>query len=171
MTSAGTVCHDADFYPYGGERVVTDSCDQSFKFTGKERDPETGNDYFGARFYSSSFGRFLSPDWSATVEPVPYAKLGNPQSLNLYLYVRDNPESVFDPDGHLQHKAAGHQLVMQPCNGSATAPARGQSKPLLPHRMPRLRERRNRRVRPVLITEHTRRSEAHGVGGTTILRT
>ncbi len=122
MTSAGTVCYDADFYPYGGERVVTDSCDQSFKFTGKERDPETGNDYFGARFYSSSFGRFLSPDWSATVEPVPYAKLDNPQSLNLYLYVRDNPESVFDPDGHLQHKAAGHQLVMQPCNGIGDGP-------------------------------------------------
>jgi RHS repeat-associated protein len=34
-------------------------------FTGKERDAESGNDYFGARYYSSEMGRFMSPDWSA----------------------------------------------------------------------------------------------------------
>ena len=39
--------------------------------TGKERDTESGNDYFGARYYASSMGRFLSPDWSAKVEPGP----------------------------------------------------------------------------------------------------
>ena len=33
--------------------------------TGKERDTESGNDYFGARYYASSMGRFMSPDWSA----------------------------------------------------------------------------------------------------------
>jgi RHS repeat-associated protein len=63
------------------------SCQHAFladKFTGKERDSESGNDNFGARYYSSSLGRFMSPDWSATPEPVPYAKLEDPQSLNLY---------------------------------------------------------------------------------------
>jgi hypothetical protein len=45
-------------------------------------------------------GRFLSPDWSAKVEPVPYSKLDNPQSLNLYSYVWNNPLSRNDPDGH-----------------------------------------------------------------------
>jgi hypothetical protein len=45
-------------------------------------------------------GRFMSPDWSAKVEPVPYAKLGNPQSLNLYAYVMNNPMTRFDADGH-----------------------------------------------------------------------
>ena len=60
-------------------------------FTGKERDTESGNDYFGARYYASSMGRFMSPDWSAKEEPVPYAKLDDPQSLNLYAYVRNNP--------------------------------------------------------------------------------
>jgi RHS repeat-associated protein len=69
-------------------------------FTGKERDAESGNDYFGARYYASSMGRFLSPDWSATVEPVPYAKFGDPQSLNLYAYVGNNPLSRIDADGH-----------------------------------------------------------------------
>jgi RHS repeat-associated protein len=69
-------------------------------FTGKERDQESGNDYFGARYYASSMGRFMSPDWSAKIEPVPYAKLGDPQSLNLYAYVMNNPMTRFDADGH-----------------------------------------------------------------------
>jgi RHS repeat-associated protein len=73
-------------------------------FTGKERDTETGeangNDYFGARYYASSMGRFMSPDWSAKVEPVPYSKLDDPQSLNLYAYMLNNPLGGVDPDGH-----------------------------------------------------------------------
>ncbi|MDR3562441.1 MAG: RHS repeat-associated core domain-containing protein, partial [Negativicutes bacterium] len=69
-------------------------------FTGKERDTESGNDYMFARYYNSATGRFLSPDWSAKVAPVPYAKLDDPQSLNLYSYVRNNPMDRFDPDGH-----------------------------------------------------------------------
>lgn len=69
-------------------------------FTGKERDAESGNDYFGARYYSSSMGRFMSPDWSAKAEPVPYAKLDDPQSLNLYAYVGNNPLTQVDADGH-----------------------------------------------------------------------
>jgi hypothetical protein len=45
-------------------------------------------------------GRFMSPDWSAKEEPVPYAKLDNPQSLNLYAYVLNNPVIHLDADGH-----------------------------------------------------------------------
>jgi RHS repeat-associated protein len=71
-------------------------------FTGKERDTESGNDYFDARYYSSSMGRFMSPDWSAKVMPVPYAKLDDPQSLNLYAYVRNNPLTRVDADGHYE---------------------------------------------------------------------
>lgn len=68
--------------------------------SGKERDAESGNDYFGARYYSSAMGRFLSPDWSAKEEPVPYSKLDNPQTLNLYDYMRSNPLAGVDADGH-----------------------------------------------------------------------
>src|SRR5258708_8813819 len=71
-----------------------------YKFTGKERDDESGLDYFGARYKSSQYGRFMTPDWSAKVEAVPYAILDNPQSLNLYTYVLNNPLSRADPDGH-----------------------------------------------------------------------
>ncbi len=69
-------------------------------YTGKERDTESGNDYFGARYYASTMGRFLSPDWSAKVEPVPYSKLDDPQTLNLYDYMRNNPLAGVDADGH-----------------------------------------------------------------------
>lgn len=75
-------------------------CFPSSHFTGKERDVETGNDYFEARYYSSAMGRFLSPDWSAKEEPVPYAKLDDPQTLNLYAYVLNNPLTRMDPAGH-----------------------------------------------------------------------
>jgi hypothetical protein len=45
-------------------------------------------------------GRFMSPDWSAKEEPVPYAKFDDPQTLNLYAYVRNNPLTNLDKDGH-----------------------------------------------------------------------
>jgi RHS repeat-associated protein len=70
------------------------------RYTGKERDAESGNDYFGARYYSSSMGRYMSPDWSKNPTGVPYADLHNPQTLNLYSYVQNNPLSSFDDDGH-----------------------------------------------------------------------
>ena len=95
-----SVCYDADFYPYGGERDITVSCSPNYKFEGKERDTETNNDDFGARYYSSRFGRWLSADWSAIPAPVPYANLTNPQTLNLYAMVSDNPETFADLDGH-----------------------------------------------------------------------
>ncbi|HEV2183392.1 MAG TPA: RHS repeat-associated core domain-containing protein, partial [Candidatus Acidoferrales bacterium] len=56
---------NGDFYPFGGERIVTNTCTQNYKFEGKERDTETGNDDFGARYYTSRLGRWLSADWSA----------------------------------------------------------------------------------------------------------
>jgi RHS repeat-associated protein len=70
------------------------------RYTGKERDTESGLDYFGARYYASNMGRMMSPDWSSKAEPVPYAKLDDPQSLNLYSYVRNNPLRFVDADGH-----------------------------------------------------------------------
>src|SRR5579863_414415 len=96
----GVVCYDSDFYPYGGERAYTNTCDPVYKFEGKERDLETGNDDFGARYYSNRFGRWLSADWSAVPVAVPYANLTNPQTLNLYAMVADDPESFADLDGH-----------------------------------------------------------------------
>ena len=100
QTGQTSPCYDADFYPFGGERAYTTTCTQNYKFTAKERDSESNLDNFGARYYSSTLGRFMSPDWSETPEPVPYANPTNPQTLNLYAMVSDNPESFADLDGH-----------------------------------------------------------------------
>jgi RHS repeat-associated protein len=65
------------------------------KFTQKERDSESGLDYFLARYYSSAQGRFTSPD------PIMMkkARLIDPQRLNLYVYARCNPLKYVDPNG------------------------------------------------------------------------
>jgi len=69
------------------------TCTPSFTgFTGKERDAETGLDYFGARYFSGAQGRFTSPD------PGPY-KLEEPQTFNRYAYVNNNPLKYIDPSG------------------------------------------------------------------------
>lgn len=84
------------------------------KFTSKERDNETGLDYFLARYYSSAQGRFTSPDEfsggpdelydfaeNASDNPTFYAELDNPQSLNKYQYTYNNPVNLTDDDGHV----------------------------------------------------------------------
>lgn len=98
--ASGNVVSDSDYLPWGEEQVFKNTFDNHFKFDGKERDAETGLDNFGARYYANAMGRFTSPDWSANAEPVPYARLGNPQSLNLYSFAWNNPESLSDSDGH-----------------------------------------------------------------------
>ncbi len=87
-----------------------------YKFTGKERDAESGLDYFPARYLGSSMGRWMSPDplpWIGWQHPSDDASeeekeeahqkfedwIGNPQNLNLYAYVNNNPLSHTDPTG------------------------------------------------------------------------
>jgi RHS repeat-associated protein len=72
------------------EFVVCTTCS-----SGKERDTESGNDYFGARYYASSMGRFMSPDPSG----LAYADPTNPQIFNLYAYALNNPLKYTDPTG------------------------------------------------------------------------
>jgi RHS repeat-associated protein len=64
------------------------------KFTSKERDNETGLDYFGERYYASALGRFT------TVDPLgSSAKRIDPQTMNRYTYALNNPLRYVDPDG------------------------------------------------------------------------
>lgn len=106
---------DIEYHPYGEQQVYTDTLGQEYRFTGHEHDTETNDDYFGARYYSSGFGRFLTPDWAATPEPIPYAVMGHPQTLNLYSYVENNPVTGTDPDGH----SDGGSLNGGYCSGDA----------------------------------------------------
>ena len=101
---ATDVLDDNDFYPWGGvvPGVGKTTSNNTIKFTGQYRDTDTAAnlDYFGARYYSNTIGRFMSPDWAAKPTTVPYAKFGDPQSLNLYNYVENGPVNRVDTDGH-----------------------------------------------------------------------
>src|SRR5439155_3294320 len=93
----GNVCYDAEFTPYGTELIHTNSCPQNYMFTGLERDSESGLDYALARHYDQRTGRFMSVDPAA-------GNISDPQTLNRYAYVRNNPVNLTDPSG-LQSKA------------------------------------------------------------------
>jgi len=102
--AAGQVVERHDYLPFG-EECTTGPCasnpglnaGQPRKFTGKERDPETGLDYFGARYYGSKIGRFTTVDPAYVLQ----ANLVDPQRWNKYAYARNNPLKYTDPDGRL----------------------------------------------------------------------
>jgi RHS repeat-associated protein len=99
----------------------------AYKFTGKERDTESGLDYFGSRYYSSNMGRFMSPD-----PKQPSMKhLMNPQKWNKYAYVLNNPLSLIDPDGmeelQIQLRAFIPQSRVGPYRGDNRGPITSQS--------------------------------------------
>jgi RHS repeat-associated protein len=122
-----------DYLPFGEDLFAgtgTRTTDQGYaantqqdgqrkQFTSKERDSETGLDYFLARYYSSTQGRFTSPDEftggpdelfdfadDAADNPTFYADIYEPQSLNKYQYCYNNPLIYVDPDGHEGKKIA-----------------------------------------------------------------
>jgi RHS repeat-associated protein len=99
---SGTVVARHDYVPFGEELFTTNRTsafnyttdDVAQKFTGKERDAETGLDYFGARYMSSAQGRFTSPD-----PLLSSAHIAAPQSWNRYAYALNNPIRFTDPFG------------------------------------------------------------------------
>jgi RHS repeat-associated protein len=102
-SSVGQPETDCQSLPFGDQQYCFPDADAPataddatpLHFTGKERDAESGNDYFGARYYGSSMGRFMSPDPSGLLAQNP----ADPQSWNLYAYARNNPLIYLDPNG------------------------------------------------------------------------
>ena len=90
-----TIQWEADYFPFGAVRqVFTNIAGNSYEFTGYEFDSETGYNYAVARYDAGRWGRFLSPD--------PYLgsmDVTNPQSMNRYAYVVNNPLNLIDPLG------------------------------------------------------------------------
>ena len=89
--SVGNVCYDADYYPFGQESTVVNTCPPEFKFATYERDSESGLDYGMSRYYSPALGRFISPDLADG--------LTLPQSLNRYTYAGGDPIDLRDASG------------------------------------------------------------------------
>ena len=84
----GNKIEENSYYAFGEEK--TDNGER-FTYTGKEKD-DSGLYYYGARYYDADSGRFTQPD------PIS-GSLENPQSLNKYVYVLNNPNRYVDPSG------------------------------------------------------------------------
>ena len=99
---SGQPVQHLQYKPFGGDYIDQQAPNtdysERFRFTGKERDAETGYDYFGARYYSSSLGIWLSVDPMSDKYP----------SLSPYVYCADNPVLFFDPDGREKIDAFGN---------------------------------------------------------------
>lgn len=108
--SAGNVIERHDYLPFGEEWNPTGG-NQPRRFTGKERDAETGLDYFGARYYGSKIGRFTTVDPQQTIKE----NILDPQRWNKYAYGRNNPLRFVDPDGRdwLYRTVMGAQYIQQ----------------------------------------------------------
>jgi RHS repeat-associated protein len=129
--ATGAIVEESDFYPFGGERVVVSSSGNNYKFTrstrplvrarsgqaGHERDSESGLDNMKARHFASSLARFPQPDSFA------FSSLTNPQSLNLYAYVLNNPLLYIDPTGHEASSGCGSWSPCGYSNANGQLPA------------------------------------------------
>src|SRR5438552_7032042 len=98
--SVGNIKSESDYYPWGGELQFANGDSNHYKFSGKERDTETGLDYFGKRYYGNALGRWTSPD------PINFSKkhLTFPQRWNKYSYVQNDPLGRIDPNGLEDYK-------------------------------------------------------------------
>jgi RHS repeat-associated protein len=93
LDSEASIISFEEYYPYGGTSfeaasAVCEASRKRYRYTGKERDEETGLYYFGARYYAPWIGRWTSADPSGSVD-----------GLNLYAYVQGNPIRKNDPTG------------------------------------------------------------------------
>ncbi len=115
--ASGSLVAERYNYPYGQQRHSIDvggPFSPYYHFTGKERDVESGLHYFGARFYVSYLGRFLTTDpFFAAIPAEAEDSLDRPLSLNLYGYALGLPTRYVDPTGlePVEYKEGG--LVLQ----------------------------------------------------------
>jgi RHS repeat-associated protein len=94
-TSTGAPYETCTSLPFGDWLTCTGGDPSPMHFTGKERDSESGLDNFGARYNSSQYGRFMTPDPAGLLA----VDIANPQSWNQYSYVLNNPLNFVDPTG------------------------------------------------------------------------
>ena len=123
MRPDGSVVSRMDYEPFGVEAATTSRVADGYtgdptlrqRFTGKERDAESGLDYFGARFLSAAMGRFTGADPSSSGITV-----GDPQSWNLYSYTRNRPLSNVDVNGNWS-QPVHHDMVRYALSGLLSA--------------------------------------------------
>jgi RHS repeat-associated protein len=112
MTDAdGALVEESAFYPFGIPRHEhrVRQVEEAYKFTQKERDRESGLNYFAARYLAGGMSRFLSvdPKYANTD-----ASAGDPQAMNLYAYVVNNPLKYSDPTGLDKYSDIAHAAAV-----------------------------------------------------------
>ncbi|MFZ5862304.1 MAG: RHS repeat domain-containing protein [Nitrospirota bacterium] len=111
--SSGTAVEEIHYYPYGG--TYSDSNGEAGgvnrRYTGQEIDIETGLYYYHARYYDPVLGRFISADTGGI-------RIDDPQTLNRYSYVLNNPLRFIDPNGQdaIQVDEGGSVVAPVPCS-------------------------------------------------------
>ncbi|MEP0919547.1 FG-GAP-like repeat-containing protein [Leptolyngbya sp. DQ-M1] len=105
LNQDGQVISYEEYYPYGGTsyqagRSVAEVSLKRYRYTGKERDEETGLYYHGARYYAPWLGRWTSAD-----------PIGISDGVNLFVYTKNNPIKFKDPTGYQS------RVVLEETNG------------------------------------------------------
>jgi len=100
----GEVVQRVEYTPFGKERyVLNPTLRQTPKFTDQVYDVEDGLYFYQSRYYDAAMGRFIQPDnWTS--------QTGNPQTINAYSYVLNNPLKYIDPTGHYFIDVDGQQV-------------------------------------------------------------
>ena len=114
--ASGNIVGEDRFYPFGETRLTTGTIYTDRLFTGQREMAVLGIYHFNARFYSPRLGRFLSAD---TIVPGYW----NPQNLNRFSYVRNNPLRYTDPTGHVECR------TQEECQDMGTTPGGGFTTP------------------------------------------
>lgn len=112
----GRVVSHTDYAPYGATVQQTGTPAPAHQFTGQRLDAETGLYYYKARYYDPQLGRFIQPD---SIVQAP----ADPQTLNRYSYVRNNPVNFVDPSGHFFFLAFLGALLVKAAIGAAVGAA------------------------------------------------
>ena len=122
--SGGLISQKLDYLPFGSERVneQTGNFATRHTYTDQESDEETGMLYYGARYYNSDLGRFtqVDPILLLVGQEEQFKKranrslefyLSDPQNLNTYSYVLNNPIRYTDPDGEIVPLLFGYASI------------------------------------------------------------
>jgi RHS repeat-associated protein len=117
--SSGNVKGESDYYPFGAERVISNTVTENFRFAGMEWDTEDGLNHTLYRQYTPAQCRWESPD--------PERGCVNfPQGQNLYGYVKDNPANLSDPTGQMALNCDASEDVCDCCADAEFAQANAQ---------------------------------------------
>jgi RHS repeat-associated protein len=122
-TVSGATGETCTSLPYGDALSCSGADVSPMHLTGKQRDTESNLDDFGTRYYTSTMGRWMTPDWSARHEAIPYVDLRNPQTLDLYAYVGNNPTTATDPDGHFWSPGDWFSAALNDASGGVQQPS------------------------------------------------